>query len=87
LSSPTNKKIQVTQNPQKIKTVHIPLPANSKQHSRRTSKRQQINTKVSRMSKKKWQPQVQQFLNWTAHHMDAYLPIPQVVMEWIVDPG
>jgi hypothetical protein len=26
-------------------------------------------------------------LNLTSHHMDAYLAIPQVVMEWIVEPG
>jgi hypothetical protein len=39
------------------------------------------------MSKKKWQPQVQQFLNWIPRHIDAYLAIPQVAMEWIVDPG
>jgi hypothetical protein len=23
--------------------------------------------------------------NWTKHHMDAYLAIPQVTMEWIVE--
>jgi hypothetical protein len=39
-------------------------------------------------NEKQWRPQVQQFLlNWTPHHMDAYLAIPQVAMEWIVDPG
>jgi hypothetical protein len=27
------------------------------------------------------------FSNWTQHHMDAYLAIPQVAMEWIVEPG
>jgi hypothetical protein len=42
--------------------------------------------KVSHMSKKKkWQNQF--ISNWTQHHMDAYLAIPQVMMEWIVEPG
>jgi hypothetical protein len=44
--------------------------------------------KVSHLSTEKWQPQVRQFfLNWTQHHLDAYLAIPQVAMEWIVEPG
>jgi hypothetical protein len=25
--------------------------------------------------------------NWTQHHMGAHLAIPQVAMEWIVEPG
>jgi hypothetical protein len=53
-----------------------------------TSKKRQ-SKKVSHtcMSNEIWQPQVL-YDNWTVHHMDAYyLAIPQVAMEWIVDPG
>ena len=40
------------------------------------------------MSNKNWQTQGQQLvLNWTPQHMDAYLAIPEVEMEWIVEPG
>jgi hypothetical protein len=40
------------------------------------------------MSNEKWHTQVQPFLtNWTPQHMDAYLAIPEVAMEWIVEPG
>jgi hypothetical protein len=32
--------------------------------------------------------QAQQLItNWTPRHMDAYLAIPEVAVEWIVEPG
>jgi hypothetical protein len=40
------------------------------------------------MSDEKWHTQVQPFLKkWTPQHMKAYLAIPEVAMEWIVEPG
>jgi hypothetical protein len=48
----------------------------------------QKNTQVSRMSSKKWQPQVFQWIfNWTLRQMSAYLAIPEVALDWIVEPG
>jgi hypothetical protein len=45
-------------------------------------------TKVSNMSIDKWRTQARQFItNWTPRHMDAYLAIPEVALEWNVDPG
>ena len=44
--------------------------------------------KVSHMSNEKWHPQVRHFITkWTSQQMDAYLAIPEVALEWIVDPG
>jgi hypothetical protein len=46
-----------------------------------------MNNKVSHTSRKKWQTQAQQFVtNWTPQHMDKYLAIPEVAMEWNVEP-
>jgi hypothetical protein len=48
----------------------------------------QKNTQVSHLSSKKWQPQVFQWIsNWTLQQMSAYLAIPEVALEWIVEPG
>jgi hypothetical protein len=58
----------------------LPAPScNSPQH---------LAPKVSHMSNDKWQTQARQFItNWTPRHMDAYLAIPEVALEWNVDPG
>jgi hypothetical protein len=64
----------------KIRTPKTDRPRNN------TSTKRQ-SKKVSYTSNEKWRPQVRQFINWTPQHMDAYLAIPQVAMEWIVEPG
>jgi hypothetical protein len=46
-----------------------------------TATNQPQQRQVSQMSNEKWHTQVQHFL------MDAYLAIPEVAMEWIVEPG
>ena len=52
------------------------------------AQQEQKKTKVSNMSKEKWQTQAREFItNWTPQHMDAYLVIPEVAMEWNVEPG
>jgi hypothetical protein len=49
--------------------------------------RRQIQ-QVSHTSSEKWQNQARQFIiNWTPRHMDAYLAIPEVALEWNVEPG
>ena len=49
---------------------------------------QRKNKKVSRKSNPKWQTQVRQFItNWTSPQMDAYLAIPEVALDWNVEPG
>jgi hypothetical protein len=49
---------------------------------------QHSKMKVSNTSNDKWRTQARQFLtNWTPRHMDAYLAIPEVALEWNVDPG
>jgi hypothetical protein len=80
----TNQHGTATRPPSKNRKLNTDRPRNHKSpsHKKRQSK------KVSHMmSNEKWQPQVRQFFNWTAHHMNAYLASPQVAMEWIVDPG
>ena len=66
--------------PSKTRKLKTDRPRN------KTSPKRQ-SKKVSQKSNQTWRPQVRQFLNWTPHHMDAYLAIPQVAMEWIVEPG
>jgi len=40
------------------------------------------------MSNQKWQTQARQFItNWTSQQMDAYLAIPEVALDWNVEPG
>ena len=35
----------------------------------------------------KWQQQARPSIKWTKQHIDAYLTIAEVAMEWIVEPG
>jgi hypothetical protein len=57
-------------------------------HTHPTAAQWQQNTQVSHMSGKKWQPQVFQWIsNWTLRQMSAYLAIPEVALEWNVEPG
>ena len=78
-----------------IRTEHTPKrknrPMMTKQNRMTTppkAKHHGVEHQVSHMSKKKWQTQGRQLiLNWTPHHMDSYLAIPQVAVEWIVEPG
>ena len=35
----------------------------------------------------KWQQQARPLIKWTKQHIDAYLTIAEVAMEWIVEPG
>jgi len=78
-----------------IRTEHTPKrknrPMTTKQNRMTTppkAKHHGVEHQVSHMSKKKWQTQGRQLiLNWTPHHMDSYLAIPQVAVEWIVEPG
>jgi hypothetical protein len=45
-------------------------------------------SKASLTSSSKWQNQARRLIfNWTPQYMDAYLAIPELVMEWNVEPG
>jgi hypothetical protein len=87
---------------QKITPPRKPSAQNNKAHNRQrqhlqvtkhtrtnsTATNQPQQQQVSQMSNEKWHTQVQHFLTkWTPQHMDAYLAIPEVAMEWIVEPG
>jgi hypothetical protein len=65
-----------------------PIQKNTDQRKQKSPKRNESDSKASHMSGKKWHPQARQFItNWTSPQMDAYLAIPEVALEWIVDPG
>jgi hypothetical protein len=62
----------------------------TKSHKSKTKAKEQHrqHKQVSKRSRKKWQNQARQYiLNWQPQHMDAYLAIPQVAVEWNVEPG
>jgi hypothetical protein len=72
--------------PRRNRKAKMTRPCTFKSPSRKSPQHQK--TKVSNMSSEKWQTQARQFLtNWTPRHMDAYLAIPEVALEWNVDPG
>jgi hypothetical protein len=57
---------------------------NGKEHPQTARTRTQSLT----FEQQKWQTQTRQFIsNWTPQQMDAYLAIPEVALEWNVEPG
>ena len=76
-----NKQESATRPPRKSRTPKMDRPRKKKSTKRKSKK-------VSKMSAKKWQTQARQFItNWTSPQMDAYLAIPEVALDWNVEPG
>ena len=76
-----NKQEPATRPPSKNRTPQTDRPRKKKAPKRKRKK-------VSQMSRKKWQTQARQFItNWTSQQMDAYLAIPEVALDWNVEPG
>jgi hypothetical protein len=71
------------------RNVHLHTDNRYTLKSRISQKPQQRQIQqVSHTSSEKWQTQARQFIiNWTPRHLDAYLAIPEVALEWNVEPG
>jgi hypothetical protein len=89
----TKLDLQAASNGPQSNIPHDISKPTKQQHSKanytKTIKSHRTYSNTPEVSQKsiKWQQQAQPSIKWTKNHIDAYLAIAEVAMEWIVEPG